>query len=97
MKFKTAKAAIANHFLNGGEMGIADCFNLFGVTNLPREISRAIEKPFGIKIDRKPVLVKTQFHKSKLIKRYRLNKKKNSDLAIKRMIKYVNENRSNGK
>ncbi len=91
MKFKTAKAAIANHFINGGTMTISDCFKLFGVTNLPREIKRLIEDPFGIKIERTPVLVKTRYCQGKLIKRYSLIKNKNSKLAISRMAKYINE------
>ena len=45
MKFKTAKAAICNAFLQGEKLTILDCFRKFGVSNLPREVRRMIEKP----------------------------------------------------
>lgn len=48
----TAKAAIAQAFLKGEILSIKTAFKLFGVTNLPREVSRQIEKPFGVVISR---------------------------------------------
>ena len=48
----TAKAAICKALLSGRVITIKTGFNEFGVTNLPREISRMIEKEFKVKVSK---------------------------------------------
>lgn len=45
-----AIAAIASAFLRGDVLTIKTAFKDFGVTNLPRECGRAIERKFGVKL-----------------------------------------------
>jgi hypothetical protein len=47
-----ATAAIAKSLLAGHTLNIKSAFRLFGVTNLPREIGRLIERRFHIRVNR---------------------------------------------
>ena len=47
-----AKAALGIALLRGEVITIKTAFRDFGITNAPREISRAIEKPFGLHVSR---------------------------------------------
>jgi len=48
----TAKAALAKALLDGRVLNVKNCFETIGLTNCAREISRMIEKPFGVSINR---------------------------------------------
>lgn len=91
MKRKTtAKAAICEAFLDGHVLSIKNAFNLFGVTNLPREVSRQIEQPFGVRISRVKMEGKSRYGQSVIWFEYRLNKTipENKE-GIKKMKEYV--------
>lgn len=45
-----ATAAIAAALLRGEILSIKTAFRKFGVTNLPREIGRSIERKFGVEV-----------------------------------------------
>jgi hypothetical protein len=56
-----ATAAIADSLLHKNTLSIRDAFVFFGVTNLPREIGRSIERKFGVKVKRTHRSGKTRY------------------------------------
>lgn len=48
----TAKAAICKALLLGRVLNIKNGFTWFGVTNIPREIGRGVERAFNVKCER---------------------------------------------
>jgi hypothetical protein len=44
----TQRAALCQALLNGEKLSIMDGFKKFGITNLPREISRGVEKVLAL-------------------------------------------------
>lgn len=55
------KTAIAYSLLLGKKITIKTAFKDFGVSNLPREISRQVERPFGVIVCRVRKVGKTRF------------------------------------
>ena len=53
MRFTTQKAALCHALLSGRVLTIMDAFKDFGITNLPREIGRSVERPFGVVVNRR--------------------------------------------
>lgn len=96
MKFKTKTAAICQSLLSGGSLSIMDGFKQFGVTNLPREISRSIEKKFGVHVIRIKCTSKTPYGHTNVFYKYQLVPNKgnllNQRAGIGRMIQYVMDN-----
>lgn len=85
----TQTAAIAEALLNGEVLSIMNGFKLFSCTNLPRELSRSIEKKFGVEISRDKVVFKSKYGQPGFYYRYRLNKTENNSRGIKLMEQYV--------
>lgn len=50
MRFTTQKAALCDWLLKGNMLTIMEAFEKFGITNLPREIGRSVERAFGVVI-----------------------------------------------
>ena len=69
---KTAKAALAEALLTGHVINIKNCFSMIGITNAPREVSRMIEKDFGVEVSRTPRNGKSRFGGSVTWYDYRL-------------------------
>ena len=90
----TQVAAIAKALLDGQVISIMTGFRDFGCTNIPREISRSIEKKFDVDIDKTPTPFKSKLNPSRsgVYYRYRLPKIKTNREGIKAMKKYVKEN-----
>lgn len=90
----TQVAAIAKALLDGEVISIMTGFRDFGCTNIPREISRSIEKKFDVDIDKTPTPFKSKLNptRSGVYYRYRLPKIKTNREGIKAMKKYVKEN-----
>ena len=86
-----AKAAIAKAFLRGETLSIKTAFNLFGITNLPREVSRQIEKPFGIRITRTQREGKTKYNVPCSWFEYKLLKTEENKPGIELMREYIRE------
>ena len=85
----TQTAAIAKALLEGHVLSIMTGFKHFGCTNIPREISRGIEKRFGVVVSRDPVEFTSRYgHKGTYV-RYRLNKTKMNKAGIFLMRQYV--------
>lgn len=92
----TATAAIAQSLLKGDVLTIKDAFNLFGVTNLPRELGRSIERKFGLKISKIRRKGNSRYGVSCTWFEYHLNWTEYNLEGIKRMREYVNK-QTNGK
>lgn len=89
----TQTAAIAKALLNGEVLSIMNGFKLFSCTNLPRELSRSIEKKFGVEISRDKVVFKSKYGQPGFYYRYRLNKTENNLHGIKLMKQYIENNK----
>lgn len=89
----TQTAAIANALLNGDTLSIMNGFRLFSCTNLPRELSRSIEKRFGVEISRDKVLFKSKYGHPGFYYRYRLNKTEANTPGIAKMMEYCEKHK----
>ena len=87
----TATAALAKYLLEGNVVSIMDGFKLFGITNVPREISRAIEQPFNVIVSRTPKKFKSRYGRKGEYYEYRLNYTDYNKEGIKKMKEYVKE------
>lgn len=86
---QTAELALA--LLKGETISIMNAFNRFKITNAPREISRAIEKPFGVTVSRDKVDFVSKYGRSGYYYRYRLNKTKANAVGIAKMVEYCKQ------
>lgn len=85
----TAKAALCYHLLKGEVLNIKNVFTLIGLTNCPREISRMVEKPFGVEISRVRMEGKSRYGQSVNWFDYRLNSTEHNKEGISKMRDYV--------
>lgn len=83
------KAAICEAFLKGHTLSIKSAFNLFGISNLPRECSRQVEKPFGVTIHRERKEGKTKYGIHCTWFEYKLKRTEENKHGIDKMIEYV--------
>lgn len=87
----TQVSAICQCLLKGEVLSIMDGYKLFACTNLPREISRAIEKKFDLEISKVPKEFTSRYgHKGRYFE-YRLNSTEYNKEGIEKMKKYVEE------
>lgn len=87
----TAKAALAKALLDGRVINIKNCFQTIGLTNAPREISRMIEKPFGVTVSRTKREGKSRYGQAVTWYDYRLNRVGYNKEGIEKMEAYVKE------
>ncbi len=59
----TASLALAKWLVDGNSVSILTAFKLFGITNAPREISRAVEQVYGVKVTKTPKPFKSRYGK----------------------------------
>lgn len=85
----TAKAALCKALLAGEVLNIKNCFTLIGLTNAPREISRMIEKPFGVEVSRTPMKGKSKYGQPVSWFNYRLNASEHNYEGMKKMWEYI--------
>lgn len=91
----TAKAALCYHLLRGDVLTIGSAFKIIGITNLPREIGRSIEREegggFGVKVSK---VRKDGANRYKTICNwfeYRLNQTDYNALGVEKMKTYLRE------
>lgn|ERR1700744_4339441 len=84
-----AKTALAMALLRGEVITIKTGFKNFGITNIPREISRQIEQPFGVEISKVRKKGRTRYKVRCTWYEYRLNFTKYNLPGIKEMKEYV--------
>ncbi len=88
-----AIAAISQAFLKGEILTIKTAFQDFGVSNLPREVGRAIERKFGVRISKLRKEGKSRYGIYVSYNEYRLNKDDPENaIGIEAMVKYVEAN-----
>ena len=87
----TKTAAIAKALLKGEVVTIMDGFRRYGVTNIPREISRQIEQKFGVEISRDKVDFTLDCGLPGWYFRYRLNHTEANLTGIEKMKDYISE------
>ena len=87
----TAKAALCKHLLAGEVINVKTCFETIGLTNCAREVSRMIEKPFGVIVSRTRREGKSRYKQPVSWVDYRLNRTPHNAEGIKKMVKYVLE------
>lgn len=88
-----AISAISQAFLNGDILTIKTAFRDFGISNLPREVGRSIERKFKVRISKLRKDGKSRYDVPVSYNEYRLNKDdpENAD-GIRAMIEYVEAN-----
>lgn len=93
MIFTTQKAALCHALLNGERVSIMDGFRKFGMTNLPREISRQIEQAFNVQVKRFRCKSKTRYGHSCSYIEYQLvpSNKKHSFIYTEKQQKIHNK------
>lgn len=87
----TQTAAIAKALLNGDTLSIMNGFRLFSCTNIPREISRRIERKFNVVVSRDKVDFKSKYGKPGYYYRYRLNRTEANAPGILKMEEYISK------
>ncbi len=87
-----AKAALIKSLLAGDTVSIMSGFKNLGITNVPREISRCVEQPFGVIVSRMKREGKSRYGVPCNWFEYRLNPLigENSE-GIQKMAKYLAE------
>ena len=85
----TAKAALCFHLLKGEVLNIKNVFTMIGLTNCPREISRMVEKPFGVVVTRTRMEGESRYGQPISWINYRLNRTEYNQEGIKKMTEYV--------
>ena len=85
----TRTTALLTHLLAGKSVSIQTGYNLFGISNISREIRRLIEQPFGIELTRKKMEGKTKYGNYCTWHEYSLTRSKITAKAIKKMIDFV--------
>lgn len=85
----TQTAAICIALLKGDVISIFDGYKRFSCTNLPRELSRSVEKKFGVTLSKDKTFFKSQYEgKPGYYYRYRLNRIRENAEGIQKMTQY---------
>lgn len=87
----TATAALAKHLLSGKKVSIKDGFLYFGITNIPRELSRGIEQKFGVKLEKRHQTFTSRYGRKGFYYEYKLPHTSLNKAGIKAMKKYVKD------
>lgn len=84
-----AIVAISAAFLRGDVLTIKTAFKDFGITNLPRECGRSIERKFGVQLARVKKEGKSRYGCPCIWYEYRLPTTQYNEDGRKRMVEYV--------
>lgn len=86
----TSRAALCKALLDGKVLNIMNGFKLLGITNVPREVGRSVERAFGVKVSRVDRSSITRYGQTCNWTDYRLNKTDYNKEGIEKMMAYVN-------
>jgi len=86
-----AKAALAMALLRGEVITIMTGFKNLGITNVPREVSRCIEKPFGVIVSRTRKEGLSRYKVPCTWTEYKLNRTEYNLPGIKLIEEYVQQ------
>lgn len=85
----TAKAALCKALIDGNVLNVKNVFRTIGLTNAAREISRMVEKPFGVEVSRTPKNGKSRYGSDVTWIDYYLIKSEHNLPGIAKMQAYV--------
>lgn len=89
----TSKAALCKALLDGCVLNIKNGFELLGITNIPREIGRSVEREFGVVVSRTQMEGFSRYGQPVTYVNYRLNKTKYNEDGIEKMKQYIAKQR----
>lgn len=87
----TAKAALCQALLDGRVLNVKNLAQTVGLTNCAREISRMVEKPFGVIVSRTQREGMSKYKRLVIWVDYRLNATDYNKEGIEKMRAYVKE------
>jgi len=87
----TQISAICESLLRGETLDIFKGMKWFGVSNMPREIGRSIERKFGVKVDRTKIEFTSRFGMKGYYYEYKLPKSPENKEGIIRMAEYISK------
>lgn len=85
----TQLACILEDLLEGQVLSIMTAFRQYACTNLPREISRGVQKKFGVMVSKTPVKFTSTYGHTGIYYQYRLNNTPYNTDGIKKIKKYL--------
>lgn len=89
----TSKAALCKALLDGRVLNIKNGFEMLGITNVPREIGRSVERSFGVTISRTHREGKSRYGQGVVWVDYRLPHTEENKIGIAKMREYVKKQR----
>jgi hypothetical protein len=87
-----ATAALGLAFLRGDVITIKTAFRDFGISNLPREVGRSIERKFGLELTKVKKTGKSRYGIRCYYYQYRLPQTPYNEEGRKRLIDYCEKN-----
>lgn len=87
----TAKAALIYHLLKGDVLTVFNVPKIIGYTNVAREVSREVEKPFKVKVSKNRVDTKNRYESDVFYFEYRLNRTEYNAPGIEKMKAYLRD------
>lgn len=90
----TSKAALCKALLDGRVLNIKNGFDLLGITNVPREVGRSVERAFNVVVSRTNREGKSRYGQPVGWIDYRLNHTQYNKEGIEAMRKYIEEQRA---
>lgn len=87
----TQKAALCKALIDGEVLSIMDGFKKLGITNIPREIGRSVEREFNVEVSRTPRKSVTRYGTTCNFYQYRLNKTPYNRDGIRAMKRYIKQ------
>lgn len=87
----TSKAALCKALLDGRVLNIKNGFDLLGITNIPREIGRSVERSFGVQVSRVQRDGSSRYGQKVVWVDYRLNHTEYNKEGIEKMRAYVKD------
>jgi hypothetical protein len=87
----TARCALCLALLEGRVLTIFNCMKDVGFSNLPREVTRAVEKPFGVVVSRTPKESTNRYGHPIRYFEYRLNNTETNKEGREKMIAFCKQ------
>ena len=81
----TASLALAKYLVDGNSVSILTAFKLFGISNCAREISRAVEQVYGVKVTKTPKTFKSRYGRVSVYFEYSLPKNQVNKKGIQKI------------
>lgn len=88
-----ATTALGLAFLKGDVITIKTAFRDFGISNLPREVGRSIERKFGLEVTKLKKVGKSRYGVPCYYYQYRLSTAPHNDEGRNKLIEYCEKNK----